>query len=220
MRIGILRVPGARAEEAVATAARALGPESYALWYEETVLPADTAALVLPGGGTADAPLPVAAPAVEAVRRFAAEGGPVLGLGDGFSLLCAAGALPGRALPPAAMPVESALHLRVEGKPTPFTAAIPAGRVLDLPSPLAQIRYEHDGADGLGGAGQVVLRFCDHAGGVRETANPLRSDCAIAGLCNAFGNVVGIAADAALLELPLGRQLCESLRIYLTRPLG
>ena len=111
----------------------------------------------------------------EAVVAFARGGGPVLGVGEGFQALCALGLLPGRvtALAEDDAPVDA--HVRVEGRATPFTSAIPAGRVMSLNgAPAAGLRYDIGRARGAGGAGQVIFRYCDAAGGP-PTSSALRA---------------------------------------------
>jgi phosphoribosylformylglycinamidine (FGAM) synthase-like amidotransferase family enzyme len=144
------------------------------------------------------------AEAVSALRAFAGDGGAVLGIGAGVRALLAAGLLRAALAPPAAA---AATHVRVEGRATPFTWAIPAGRVLAIDAPAATLAPT-DGAD----PGQVVLRYCDAAGGVVGAA--------VAGLCDARARVVGLlpgAAAAQVLATDLGRQLLGSLDLARAR---
>lgn len=123
----------------------------------------------------------------------AGAGVPVLGVGEGFASLCRLGLLPGE-LRPLASPVTQ-VCLRVEGLPTPFSASIPAGRVLRMPveHPAA---YHCPERLHLERAGQVVFRYCDEWAGLSDAANPFGAPAAIAGVCNAAGNVVGLQAAA------------------------
>jgi phosphoribosylformylglycinamidine synthase len=147
--------------------------------------------------------------AAGAIAEFAEEGGPVLGVGGGFEILRRAGLLPGAIVDGAADDPAASVYLRVEGRPTPFTSAIPAGRVMRLAaSGAGGARYAVDDLPALEAAGQVVLRRCDAGGGLGRHAAP----ASIAGICNRRGNVVAvllddIAADAAA-------ALLESLRLH------
>jgi phosphoribosylformylglycinamidine synthase subunit PurQ / glutaminase len=146
--------------------------------------------------------------ALESLRAFARGGGKLLGLADGVAWLCAAGLLPGGvATDDGAAP---ATHVRVEGRATPFTWAIPAGRIVALGAPTRTHRYDAPDADvaALATRGRIVMRFCDGAGGV-ERAHA----ASVAGLCDETGHVVGlIAPTTAELACALGRQLRACLR--------
>jgi phosphoribosylformylglycinamidine (FGAM) synthase-like amidotransferase family enzyme len=151
---------------------------------------------------------------VQAIAAFAAAGGPVLGINDGFRILCQAGLLPGSlsAGPPdQAHPVE--VHLRVEGRPTPFTSAIPAGRVMRLGATAAHGCYEAADVDALEERGQIIFRYCDTGGGATHAANPRRSLRSIAGVCNPRGNVVALVSHPRAGDD--GHQLIQSLRLHL-----
>jgi hypothetical protein len=102
-----------------------------------------------------------------AVLAFARGGGPVLGLGEGFQALCALGLLPGRVSAPGEDEGEPArAHVRVEGRATPFTSAIPAGRVMSFDDASAVgLRFDIGEPETLEARGQVVFRYCDSAGG-------------------------------------------------------
>jgi phosphoribosylformylglycinamidine (FGAM) synthase-like amidotransferase family enzyme len=144
--------------------------------------------------------------ALRALREFASAGGRLLGLGDGVGWLCAAGLLPGRVAPRA--PGVVATHVRVEGRATPFTWAIPAGRVVahEAAALAHELVLAADEIASLASAGQVLLRYCDGAGGVLGSTS-------IAGVCDASGRVAGLLPPSPpTLESELGRQLLASLR--------
>ncbi len=172
-----------------------------------------------------------------AVLAFARGGGPVLGLGEGFRALCALGLLPGRVSAPGEDEGEPArAHVRVEGRATPFTSAIPAGRVMSFDGASAVgLRFDIGEPETLEARGQVIFRYCDSAGGpiaptwhagervdlttqLRLSSVPLIAPKvrarAIAGICSEAGNVVGVLAAAAAVEA-LGAQLLGSLRMHL-----
>jgi phosphoribosylformylglycinamidine synthase len=166
----------------------------------------------------------------EAVVAFASGGGPVLGVGAGFQALCALGLLPGRVNALAGGDGPADAHVRVEGRATPFTSAIPAGRVMSVNGATAVgLRYDIGEPEALEARGQVIFRYCDAAGGL--FSRPPTNDPAqlrlssvplipphvrarvIAGICSEAGNVVGVLAAAA--AEPLGAQLLGSLRMHL-----
>jgi phosphoribosylformylglycinamidine synthase subunit PurQ / glutaminase len=154
------------------------------------------------------------------IAAFAVAGGPVIGIGRGFQALCAASLLPGRLSPLAEPAGARAAVLRVEGRPTPFTGAIAAGRLLRLRDARLEWRYEHDDPTALEQAGQVVFRYVDEEGGVTGAADPSGSVRNIAGVCDPQGRVVGLAAHpvhpfAALFAAVDGVRLLDSLREHL-----
>jgi len=173
----------------------------------------------------------------EAVVAFASGGRPVLGVGAGFQALCALGLLPGRVNALAGEDGPADAHVRVEGRATPFTSAIPAGRVMSVNGATAiGLRYDIGEPEALEARGQVIFRYCDAAGGPpepRRSATHARSvDTSqlplasvpliaprqrarlIAGVCGEAANVVGVLAVAAAVE-GLGGQLLASLRLHL-----
>ncbi len=175
------------------------------------VLPADVAAPSVPGASVvrwsldasdetfdpADCVVVAAtitpnARAAAAIHAHAAAGGPTLGLGPGFASLCDLGLLPGR-VELVTLPVAKQVCLRVEGQPTPFTAGIPAGRVLHLPANFAAAYHSPDRLS-LEQSGQVVFRYCDEWAGLGDAHNPYEAPAAIAGVCNEAGHVVGLQA--------------------------
>lgn len=116
----------------------------------------------------------------DGLRALAASGAPVLGTGDGFGVLCELGLLDGRIEPDVARAEADCI---VEGRPTPFTQAIPAGRQLRLEAACAA-RYAHPDPAQVESEARVVLRYC--------TADGEVLDHGIAGVCNAAGNVLGV----------------------------
>jgi phosphoribosylformylglycinamidine synthase len=153
--------------------------------------------LVVPSGLGA----PQAA-ALDALRAFAGAGGRLLALGDGVAWLCAAALLPG------AVTAEAAprTHVRVEGRATPFTWAIPAGRILALGGvPGHRFTADDTQVETLAMSGRIVLRYCDSSGGLsRDDARA----STIAGLCDDSGRVVGILSGVShALDCALGRQV-------------
>jgi phosphoribosylformylglycinamidine synthase len=227
MKIAVLSFPGSNCDDdAVHVCGRVLGMPTEKIFHKAAELP-DCAAVVLPGGFSYGDYLRAGAmaahsPIMAAVRAFAERGGPVLAICNGFQIACEAGLLPGALTRNASLHFSCRdVHLVVEGKPTPFTAGLPAGRILRMPIAHAEGRYLHDDPGALAKAGQVVFRYVDAAGARGGQANPNGSLEDIAGVCNARGNVLGLmphperAAEASLGSTD-GRQLFEALRGFLT----
>jgi phosphoribosylformylglycinamidine synthase I len=166
MRIGVLRFPGSNCDDdSLHVVNKVLKEDGRFVWHKETALPSGTDAVVVPGGfsyGDYLRAIAAHSPIMDAVRAFAAAGGPVLGICNGFQILCEAGLLPGALTRNASLRFECHfVHVRLEGKPTPFTSAIPAGRVLRLPIAHAEGRFVHDEAEALGKADRKLsLRLC------------------------------------------------------------
>ena len=143
---------------------------------------------------------------MDAVRRFAANGFYVLGICNGFQILCEAGLLPGALMPNASLQFRCEwTHLRVESARTPFTRGIAEGRVLRVPISHGEGNYFADDATiaALESQGRVAFRYCDPDGGVTAEANPNGSLRNIAGIVNERGNVLGM--------MPHPERCCESL---------
>ena len=147
---------------------------------------------------------PTPAEALGALRDFVGRGGRVLALGDSVALLCAADLLPGAVTTDAA--ADPTTHVRVEGRATPFTWAIPAGRILALGgAPAHRYAAAPDDVAALSAHGRILLRYCDVSGGLARAAEPAAS---VAGLCDDTGRVVGILSGIShALDCTLGGQV-------------
>jgi phosphoribosylformylglycinamidine synthase I len=191
-RVGVLVFPGSNDDRDAAWALRALGADPVMVWHAEPELP-EVGAVVLPGGFSYGDYLRCGAiarlaPAMRAVAEFATAGGPVLGICNGFQILCEAGLLPGalRANESLAFVCED-VEVQVECCDIPFLARCAVGDRLVIPvkhgegcffgAPelLAELETE----------GQIVLRYA--AG-----TNPNGSAADVAGVCNPAGNVMGL----------------------------
>lgn len=198
MRIAVIRFPGSNCDDDVLHAGRLLpGSEAHAVWHKDGDL-AGSDAVIVPGGFSYGDYLRAGAmaahsPVMAAVQRFAEAGGPVLGICNGFQILCEAGLLDGALTRNASLRfICRDVHLLVEGKPTPWTASLPAGRVLRLPIAHAEGRYVHPDVDALEAEGRVVFRYVDVGGAETAEANPNGAMHNIAGIANRAGNVVGL----------------------------
>ncbi|MCU0306992.1 MAG: phosphoribosylformylglycinamidine synthase subunit PurQ [Thermoleophilia bacterium] len=183
--VAVVRFPGTLDHESAERAARDAGAEVVEAWHADADLPAGTRAVVLPGGfsyGDHLRPGAIASrsPIMGAVRRHADAGGRVLGICNGFQVLCEAGLLPGVLRPNASLSfVCEQAELEVADETTPWTGGRVRGEVLSIP-----IKH-HDGAwFGDPGTARVVLRY--------RGANPNGSVDRVAGVANAEGNVMGL----------------------------
>jgi phosphoribosylformylglycinamidine synthase len=189
-RIGVLQFPGSQDDRDAVWALSALDAEAFLIWHAETELP-DVDAVVLPGGFSYGDYLRCGAiarfaPVMDAVTRFAAEGGLVLGICNGFQILCEAGLLPGVLRPNASLSfICRDVAVRVERADTAFTSRCEPGQRLVVP-----IKH-HDGAwfappeliVQLEERGQIVLRYED---------NPNGAVADVAAVTNEAGNVLGL----------------------------
>jgi phosphoribosylformylglycinamidine synthase len=189
-RIAVVVFPGSNDDQDAALALATLGADPQLVWHAEPALP-DVAAVVLPGGFSYGDYLRCGAiarfaPIMGAVGRFAAEGGLVLGICNGFQVLCEAGLLPGALRPNASLSfVCRDVPLQVERSDTPFTRRCEPGQRLTVPVKHGEGCYFADGEllAHLEANGQIVLRYED---------NPNGSIGDIAGVVAEAGNVFGL----------------------------
>jgi phosphoribosylformylglycinamidine synthase I len=188
---GVLQFPGSCDERDALAACERVG-EARLVWHEDTHL-SDLDAIVVPGGFSYGDYLRAGAlarfsPAMEAVASFAAEGGPVLGICNGFQVLCEAGLLPGALLDNAELRfVCRQVELRVESTSSPFTRGLEPGQTLSIPVKHMSGRYfaPDEVLDQLESNGQVALRYAPG----HNTNGSLRE---IAGVTSEAGNVLGL----------------------------
>jgi phosphoribosylformylglycinamidine synthase subunit PurQ / glutaminase len=186
-RIGVLVFPGSQDDRDAAWALGALGAEAVLVWHSDQELPA-LDAVVLPGGFSYGDYLRCGAiarfsPAMQAVATFAEEGGLVLGICNGFQILCEAGLLPGALRANASLQfVCRDVTVVVEHAGTPFTTRCRPGQELVIPVKHGEGAYHlpPDLSDE-----QIVLRYL-------SDENPNGSDADVAGVTNAEGNVFGL----------------------------
>jgi phosphoribosylformylglycinamidine synthase subunit PurQ / glutaminase len=192
-RIAVLAFPGSNDERDAVWALAALGADARLIWHGDAELPASTAGVVLPGGFSYGDYLRCGAiarfaPAMRAVGEFAADGGLVLGICNGFQILCEAGLLPGALLPNSSLSFvcrDVALH--VERTDTVFTSRCTAGQSLTIPVKHGEGRWycPHEQLAELKRRGQLLLRYA-------PGDNPNGSIADIAGVLNERGNVFGL----------------------------
>jgi phosphoribosylformylglycinamidine synthase I len=211
-RVAVVVFPGSNCDEDAAFAARTvLGAEVRMVRHDDRAL-GDPDLVILPGGFSYGDYLRSGAmarfsPVMESVASFAAKGGAVLGICNGFQILCEAGLLPGAMIRNAGLRfVCRDVWLRVESKRTPFTLAINKGDVLRMPIAHGDGNWtaSPDVFAELIARDQVVFRYVRPDGSRGADASPNGSLDDVAGICNVEGNVVGLmphperAADAVL----------------------
>ena len=203
--IPVLVFPGSNDDRDAQRALELLGAESPRVWHTDEQLPAATAAVVLPGGFSYGDYLRCGAiarfsPVMQAVSAFAADGGLVLGICNGFQILLEAGLLPGALRPNDSLSfVCRDVALRVETSESAFTSRCDPGRKLTIPVKHGDGCWFADDAllEELDANGQIALRYADGA-------NPNGSVGDVAGVLNRDGNVFGLmphpehAVDALL----------------------
>ena len=200
MKWGVIRFPGSLDDaDALWALGEVMDQEALALWHKDETL-GGAECVVLPGGFSYGDYLRCGAiarfsPIMRAVARFAAEGGLVIGICNGFQILCEAHLLPGaltrnRSLSFICQPVT----VRVENAATPFTCAARKGDLLRLPIKHGEGRYVAPEAelDAMERRGQVLLRYVDPRGEASDAANPNGSMRSIAGVANERFNVFGL----------------------------
>jgi phosphoribosylformylglycinamidine synthase len=195
--IAVAVFPGTNCEHDIVHALQLAGADAELVWHRDTAL-SGASGVVLPGGFAHGDYLRTGAiarfsPVMDAVAERAAAGVPILGICNGFQILCEAGLLPGalvanRDLKFICRPV----HLRVESTDSVLTRAATVGQVLEIPLNSYEGNYLAADADAVESDGDVILRYCDADGSVSETTNPNGSTNSIAGVTNAERNVVGL----------------------------
>jgi phosphoribosylformylglycinamidine synthase len=200
MKFAVVVFPGSNCDhDAQYAAQHVLGQQAELVWHKDTSLRgADV--VILPGGFAHGDYLRTGAiarfsPIMSEVQKFAAAGGPVLGICNGFQVLLEAGLLPGAMLRNDVLQFRCEyVHVKVEQTDTPFTAACAPGQVLRIPIAHGEGNYyaEPDVIARLEKNRQVIFRYTSPAGEITGEANPNGSVNGIAGLCNESRNVVGL----------------------------
>ena len=201
MKSAVLVFPGINRERDMARALKlASGVEPAMVWHAETSLPKGTDLVVVPGGFSYGdylrcGAIAARAPIMDAVRSHAAKGGLVMGVCNGFQILCESGLLPGVLMRNAQLKfICRDVHLRVERSDTPFTQGYNAGQVIRVPVAHGEGNYaaDEDTIRRLEGEGRVLYRYCSPDGEVSDTHNINGAAAAIAGIVSEKGNVLGM----------------------------
>jgi len=190
-RIAVVVFPGSNDDHDAAWALGAVGAEPVMVWHADEQLPSDVAGVVLPGGFSygdylRTGAMARVAPVMDAVRGFAASGGPVLGICNGFQILCEARLLPGVLRPNRQLEfVCCDVPLRVESAAALFMRRCAVGQVLVIPVKHGEGAWYADEGTfvQLAARGQIVLRYEDDVNGALGN---------VAGIVNEAGNVMGL----------------------------
>ena len=211
MRFGILVFPGTWSDaDCHHAVSGVLGQEAEYIWHKNDSLNG-CEAIIVPGGFSYGDYLRAGAiarfsPVMSAVRDFAASGGPVIGICNGFQILCEAGLLPGALRRNGHLEYRCQwTHLRTERNDTIFTTRCQPLQSLAVPVSHGEGNYYADPETvaRLEGEGRVLFKYCDPAGEVTMAANPNGSVANIAGIVNEGGNVLGM--------MPHPERSCEAL---------
>jgi len=211
-----VRFPGSNCDQDALHAVRMLGHESEYVWHAEPI-PPGFEAVILPGGFSFGDYLRCGAiarfsPAMESVQAMARAGMPVLGICNGFQVLCECGLLPGALVRNVGLRfVCRDVHLRVEATDSVASSGARIGQILRIPVAHGEGCYVPAAAE----SPRVVFRYCDEGGETTAESNPNGSYDSIAGICNRQGNVVGMMphperAVSELLGYRDGRVVLES----------
>jgi phosphoribosylformylglycinamidine synthase len=210
MKFAIVVFPGSNCDhDAYHAVKHVLGETAEFVWHKETSLGAADV-VILPGGFSHGDYLRTGAiarfsPIMSAVTRFAASGGPVLGICNGFQILLECGLLPGAMLRNRDLKFHCEfVGVRVERTDTPFTGTAGVGQVLRMPIAHGEGNYyaPPDTIATLEDSGRVVFRYANAFGEPTDQANPNGSIHNIAGICNDARNVVGL--------MPHPERACET----------
>ncbi len=201
MKSAVLVFPGINRERDMARTLKLVsGVEPAMVWHAETELPAGTDLVVVPGGFSYGdylrcGAIAARAPIMDAVRAFAAKGGLVLGVCNGFQILCESGLLPGVLMRNAQLKfICRDVHLKVERSDTPFTRGYNAGQVIRVPVAHGEGNWIADAqtVQRIEDEGRVLFRYCAPDGSLDPRANINGAINAIAGILNEGGNVAGM----------------------------
>lgn len=201
MKAGVITFPGSNCDDDVRYAlAKQAGFEVFPLWHKDSPDLSGFDLIALPGGFSYGDYLRCGAmaslsPIMDQVRKFAENGGYVVGICNGFQILCESQLLPGALARNRGLRfVCQDVSLRVENNESPWTSELKRGEVIQLPIAHGDGRYviDEDGAANLERNGQVLLRYSAADGKSDETTNPNGSVHQIAGVTNERRNVFGL----------------------------
>jgi len=229
VKFGVIVFPGSNCDhDAYHVISKHVGQPVDFIWHRDTDLNSYDA-IIIPGGFSYGDYLRAGAlarfsPVMNSLKQYAREGGLVLGICNGFQILCEAGLLPGALIRNRDLHfICDHIFVRVENADTPFTSELQPRAVLRLPIAHAEGNYVCDDAtlEELRRENRIVFRYCDKQGNVSAEANPNGSRDNIAGICNAERNVLGLMphperACEDLLGSSDGRDIFRSLAATLT----
>jgi phosphoribosylformylglycinamidine synthase len=203
MKVGVIVFPGSNCDHDIEHVfGHVLGAKVTALWHKDAQIGKQDL-LVVPGGFSYGDYLRTGAlaklsPVMSSLKKFAKAGGPVIGICNGFQILCEAGLLPGVLLQNVSMRfISKFIHIRVEQENTPFTRHLKTGSLITCPIAHGDGNFyaSDEELNRIEGEGQVVFRYADQHGRISDSdriINPNGSARSIAGVCNKERNIVGL----------------------------
>lgn len=200
MTVYVLTFPGSNCDQDAVKAIHYLGYRAEILWHQDTCIPSDARLVIVPGGFSWGDYLRCGAmgaisPIITALKRYAQDGGYVLGICNGFQILCEAKLLEGTLLRNREQDfIARPCYLKVENQKKPWLSGYVKNQIVNFPI------AHHDGCfwaddatiERLEDNHQILLRYCNEEGQIDELINPNGSKKNIAAICNARGNVVGM----------------------------
>ena len=211
MKFGVVVFPGSNCDhDAYHVISKHVGQPVDFIWHRDIDL-STYDAVIIPGGFSYGDYLRAGAlarfsPVMNSIKEFAAKGNLVLGICNGFQILCEAGLLPGALIRNRDLHfICDYVNVRVENADTPFTQELKTGSVMRMPIAHAEGNYVCDDAtfEDLIRHQQIIFRYCDASGNVNDAANPNGARDNIAGICNRGRNVLGL--------MPHPERACEDL---------
>ena len=210
MNFAVLQFPASNCDQDAVHAIRVLGHSARFVWHKENSL-GEADAVIVPGGFSYGDYLRCGAiarfsPVMQAVKQFADNGGLVLGICNGFQVLCEAGLLPGALIRNRSLQFRCEhVFLKTATTDTPFTSQIPDGKLLRIPIAHGEGCYFADAQtiERLKSSRQILWQYVNAQGELTDAANPNGAIENIAGICNERRNVAGL--------MPHPERACESL---------
>ena len=233
MRFAVLQFPGSNCDQdCVHVLGNVLGQDADYLWHKEESI-GDADAVVVPGGFSYGDYLRTGSiaqfsPVMNAVKAFASAGGLVIGICNGFQILCETGLLPGALVRNRSLQFRcETIFLKIPTADSPFTSEVPEGRLLRVPIAHGEGCYFADDETlaKLRADNQILFQYATETGDLTDEANPNGSLLNIAGICNEGRNVCGMMphperASENVLGADDGRRVFESMLRHLEAKTG
>jgi len=224
MNFAVLQFPGSNCDQdCVHVLQNVMGHPARFLWHKDSSV-GDADAVLVPGGFSYGDYLRTGSiarfsPVMQTVKEFAENGGLVLGICNGFQILCEAGMLPGALIRNRSLQFRCEhVYLKVATHDSPFTSQVPEGKLLRVPIAHGDGNYfcDAEALETLEANDQILFQYVDAEGDATDHANPNGSLANIAGICNEDRNVAGMMphperASEALLGCDDGRLIFDSL---------
>ena len=233
MRFAVLQFPGSNCDQdCVHVLGNVLGQDADYLWHKEESI-GDADAVVVPGGFSYGDYLRTGSiaqfsPVMNAVKAFASAGGLVIGICNGFQILCETGLLPGALVRNRSLQFRcETIFLKIPTADSPFTSEVPEGRLLRVPIAHGEGCYfaDDEALAKLRADDQILFQYATETGDLTDEANPNGSLLNIAGICNEGRNVCGMMphperASENVLGVDDGRRVFESMLRHLEAKTG